>query len=182
MICEPEFCAAVLECSGGNSIEFNHPEASLLAAAYNADVPFTIHVGIGTDVIDQHPSFSGEAKGGCSGRDFLIFTEEIAHMTEGGVILNIGSAVTGPEVVLKAVSMAANKGRTPDKIVCADFDIRPYKPASMTDESSEGYYFRDQKSIVTRIPDSFGGKGMYIQGNQKVTVPYLYRKLVNSIQ
>ncbi len=130
---------------------------------------------------DQHPSFDGQAKGGCSGRDFLIYTNEIAKLTNGGVLLNIGSAVTGPEVLLKAVSMAANTGNVPNNIINADFDLRDRQPGATNDESSQGYYFRDQKSIVTRIPRAFNGKGFYIQGNQKQTFPLLYKKIVERL-
>jgi len=160
---------------------FSHPQVSVLAVCYETNVPFTVHVGIGTDVIDQHPSFDGRAKGGCSGRDFLIYTNEIAGCTNGGVILNIGSAVTGPEVLLKAVSMAANAGSVPNNIITADFDLRGHEPKAMSDESKEGYYFRDQKSIVTRIPQAFNGKGFYIQGDQKQTFPLLYKKIVEQL-
>ena len=154
---------------------FQHSDVSVLAACYQNHIPFTVHAGIGTDVIDQHPSFDGRAKGGCSGRDFLIYTNEITRLTAGGVILNVASAVTGPEVLLKAVSMAANTGSVPKDIVTADFDIREYLPDAMTDESSAGYYFRDQKSVVTRIPQAFQGKSHYVHGNQKQTFPMLFK-------
>jgi len=157
---------------------FEHGEVSVLAACYQNDIPFTVHAGIGTDVIDQHPSFDGRAKGGCSGRDFLIYTNEITRLTGGGVILNVGSAVTGPEVLLKAVSMAANAGSIPNDIVTADFDIRDYRPEAMTDESLPGYYCRDQKSIVTRIPQAFAGKSFYVQGDQKQTFPLLFKMII----
>jgi hypothetical protein len=179
MICDEGFRRRVLSLIGEKSFkEFGHPEISVLAACYRNDVPFTVHAGIGTDVIDQHPSFDGQAKGGCSGRDFLIYTSEIARLANGGVLLNVGSAVTGPEVLLKAVSMAANIGNVPKNIITADFDLRDYRPEQMTDESSSGYYFRDQKSIVTRIPQAFAGKGYYIQGDQKQTIPLLYKKIL----
>jgi hypothetical protein len=183
-ICEEDFRREVLAMAvEGNVPEtFAHPEVSLLAACYENKAPFTIHVGIGTDVVDQHPSFDGQAKGGCSGRDFLIYTNEIAKLTDGGVVLNIGSAVTGPEVLLKAVSIAANMGSIPNGILTADFDLREHEPRAMSDESSQGYYFRDQKSIVCRIPQSFAGKGFYIQGNQKQTFPLLYKKTIQLSQ
>ena len=156
---------------------FGHAEVSVLAACYGNDIPFTVHAGIGTDVTDQHPSFDGRAKGGCSATDFLIYTNEIARLRSGGVILNIGSAVTGPEVLLKAVSMAANAGFAPRDIVAADFDIREHRPEAMSDESSAGYYFRDQKSIVTRIPHAFAGRGVYVQGDQKETFGLLFKMI-----
>lgn len=180
MICDEEFRADVLSRAArdGSPREFLHPDMSLLAACYVADVPFTVHVGIGTDVMDQHASFDGRAKGGCSGRDFLIYAQSVSDLAEGGVVLNVGSAVQGPEVLLKAASMAANVGRAPRGIVAADFDLREYRPAEMADESSSGYYWRDQKSIVTRVPEAFGGTGRYVCGNQKDTIPLLYRKIL----
>jgi hypothetical protein len=179
-ICDGDFRSRVLAsvAKDNSPCSFSHPQVSVLAACYENNVPFTVHVGIGTDVIDQHPSFDGQAKGGCSGRDFLIYTNEITKFTNGGVILNIGSAVTGPEVLLKAISMAANAGTVPNNIITADFDLRGHEPKAMRDESKEGYYFRDQKSIVTRIPQAFNGKGFYIQGDQKQTFPLLYKKIV----
>jgi len=180
MICDDEFRDEVLSRAGrdGSPRSFQHPDVSLLAACYSGNVPFTVHVGIGTDVMDQHASFDGKAKGGCSGRDFLIYTEAVSGLAEGGVVLNVGSAVQGPEVLLKAASMAANVGRAPRGIVAADFDLREYRPAEMADESSSGYYWRDQKSIVTRVPDAFGGIGHYVCGNQKHTIPLLYRRIL----
>lgn len=182
-VCDEDFRSRVLAlvAKDDSPRSFSHPQVSVLAACYKSNIPFTIHVGIGTDVTDQHPSFDGQAKGGCSGRDFLIYTNEITRFTQGGVILNIGSAVTGPEVLLKAVSMAANAGSAPNNIITADFDLRPHEPKAMTDESKEGYYFRDQKSIVTRIPQAFNGKGFYIQGDQKQTFTFLYKKIVEQL-
>jgi len=183
MICDKDFRGEVFALlPGENSAnDFLHPQVSVLAACYRSDVPFTVHAGIGTDVTDQHPSFDGEAKGGCSGRDFLIFASEVAKLTDGGVFLNIGSAVTGPEVFLKAVSMAANVGNTPRNIITADFDLRDYSPEQMTDESAQGYYFRDQKSVVTRIPQAFSGRGYYVQGDQKQTIPLLYKRILEHL-
>ena len=160
---------------------FSRPELSVLATCYEARLPFTAHVGIGTDVIDQHPSFDGSAKGGCSGRDFLIYTRETTRLIDGGVVLNIGSAVTGPEVLLKAVSMAANVGFTPRRLITADFDLRAMRPDDTVNEQAEGYYYRDQKSIVNRIPGAFDGAGYYIQGNQSVTFPALYQSIVKNL-
>ena len=180
MICKKKFREKVAGYLGikEEMIEFRHPELSIAAACYIEKIPFTVHVGIGTDVLDQHSWFDGCAKGGCSGRDFLIYTQEVAKLMKGGVILNIGSAVTGPEVFLKAASMAGNVQLTPTDILTANFDLRQYKPETATNESSVGYYFRDQKSIVTRIPQAYGGKGFYIEGNQILTIPYLYQQLI----
>ena len=172
-ICDESFreeAVKILELDN-KSIEFKHPEISIQAICYENNIPLTIHAGIGTDVLDQHAFFDGEAKGGCSGRDFLIYANEISELDEGGVVLNVGSAVTGPEVFLKAASMAGNIGRVPKMIITANFDLRPYNPENFTDENSVGYYYRDQKSIVTRVPQAYGGKGYYVGGNQKQTFP-----------
>ena len=184
MICDEKFRRAVLALvAREDSIpQFGRPEVSVLAACYRRKIPFTVHAGIGTDVIDQQPTFDGQAKGGCSGRDFLIYTNEVTKLTKGGVLLNIGSAVTGPEVLLKAVSMAANVGAVPHGILTADLDLREHEPRHMTDESAAGYYFRDQKSVVTRIPQAFGGRGLYIGGDQKKTFPFLYRTIIEALQ
>lgn len=180
MICDASFRDRVLDRVGreGSPTAFAHPETSVLAATYERGVPMTVHASIGTDVMDQHPNSDPAAKGGTSGRDFLIFTQHIATFTDGGVVLNIGSAVTGPEVLLKAVSMAGNVGKPAMGMITADFDLRPHDPATMTDESEAGYYYRDQKSIVTRIPEAIGGRGMYVQGDQRVTIPLLYQTVL----
>ncbi len=180
MICKKSFRKKVARYLGieVDSMVFAYPELSIAVACYQEKVPFTVHVGIGTDVLDQHYWFDGCAKGGCSGRDFLIYTQEVSKLMQGGVILNIGSAVTGPEVFLKAASMVGNVGRTPNDILTANFDLRPYHPETATNETTVGYYFRDQKSIVARIPQAYGGKGFYIEGNQIQTIPYLYQQLI----
>ena len=180
MICDRSFRNEVEEVLGQkeNSIKFAYSDLSIQTVCYENNIPFTVHVGIGTDVIDQHPYFDGRAKGGCSGRDFLMYTNEIAKLENGGVILNVGSAVTGPEVFLKAASMAGNVGNVPNKIITANFDLRTYDPEDFTKEDRVGYYYRDQKSIVTRVPDAYNGKGYYIGGNQLNTFPVLYKKLM----
>jgi hypothetical protein len=181
MICDSGFRTHALCAEKNKACTFIHPEISILAACHQQNIPFTVHVGIGTDVIDQHPSFDGCAKGGCSGRDFLIYTQQITRLTQGGVILNVGSAVTGPEVLLKAVSMAANAQAAPQDITCADFDLRAYHPEHLSDEAAAGYYCRDQKSIVTRIPQAFSGTGLYVQGDQIQTIPLLYRHVTEKL-
>jgi len=162
----------------GSPEDFKYPHKSVLAVAYEHNIPVTIHAAIGTDVVDEHPGFDGETRGGTSGRDFLIFVNEVTKLDKGGVILNVGSAVIGPEVLLKAVSMAANAAHPPKSIITADFDLRPFGQKNMSSEEAYHYYFRDQKSVVTRIPESFGGKGFYIQGNQKITLPLLYQYII----
>lgn len=161
--------------------EFPHRELSLTAGAYEAGVPVTMHASIGCDIVDMHDSWDPAAKGGCSGRDFGIFCAEIERMAEGGgVFINVGSAVTGPEVFLKACSMCANVGKPPRGLTTASFDIRPGSTADVRDERKAGYYYRDIKSVVSRIPESFGGRGYYVQGDHLKTLPALYHALVRS--
>ena len=164
------------------NIVFKYPGTSLLANCYKENIPFTVHAGIGTDVIDQHYTFNGRYKGGCSGRDFLIFVNEITKFAHGGMILNIGSAVTGPEVVLKAVSMACNTGKKPKDFLIADFDIRDDHSEDVSDQCSDHYYFRDQKSLIYRIPRSFGGQGVYVKGDQRATLPLLYKNILEDLK
>ena len=85
--------------------QFPHRETSVLAAGVRLQVPVTVHVCIGQDIVHEHPNFDGAAAGAASLTDFLVYTESITRL-EGGVMLNIGSAVMGPEVYLKALAMA----------------------------------------------------------------------------
>lgn len=161
--------------------DFSYPEYSVVGSCFRNKIPFTAHVSIGTDVIDQHYTFNGCAKGGCSGRDFLIFVENIKEFFDGGVFLNIGSAVTGPEVLLKAISMVRNTGNKLRGIVFADFDLRPSNKTAMKNDKSFYYYFRDQKSIITRIPEAFEGRKYYIEGNQKKTFVLFYKEILKNL-
>jgi hypothetical protein len=161
---------------------FPHADSCVFAAAYRAGVPVCVHASLGTDIIDQHASFNPTAKGQTSGADFLVFTQEMCRFTGGGVILNIGTAIMGPEVVLKAVSMAANAGRKPDRLWTGDFDVRPFTfDDEVRDESQAYYYLRDQKSIATRIPKVFGGVGFYFAGLHADTLPALYQYVMRSL-
>src|SRR4029077_15573993 len=86
---------------------FPNKDISVLAAAVRLNVPITVHVGVGYDIIHEHPNCDGAALGQTSYQDFLVFTESVTKL-EGGVLLNFGSAVMGPEVYLKALTMARN--------------------------------------------------------------------------
>lgn len=163
-------------------LDFKHPELSTLHQGYRLGIPVTVHVTIGADIIHQHPFFDGEATGGCSGRDFRIFACEISRFSNGGVFLNTGSAVTGPEVLLKAVSMNSNTGARPEGIITADFDIRKIAEEFSENELQQQYYYRDFKSIVSRIPAVFAGRGYYICGNHKETIPALYKLIVQKLE
>ena len=108
--------------------DFPHKDVSVLAAAARLGVPVTVHVGIGYDILHEHPNCDGAALGQTSYRDFLIFAETVERL-EGGVLLNFGSAVMGPEVYLKALAMARNvahqEGRRIRHFTTAVFDLVP---------------------------------------------------------
>ena len=120
-----------------NSLPFRH--LSIAAAGWRCGVPITSHVGIGSDIIHTHANCDGAALGAASYTDFLIFAESVARL-EGGVFLNVGSAVTGPEVYLKALSMARNvaaqRGRTHGRL--HDRRVRPGRAARQFSPRSAG--------------------------------------------
>jgi hypothetical protein len=161
--------------------DFPHRELSVLAAAYRMKVPVTIHVGVGYDIIHEHPNCDGAALGAASYRDFLIFANTVDRL-EGGVLLNFGSAIMGPEVYLKALAMARNvarqEGRAIRRFTTAVFDLIPIagdfrKELPKTDP---GYYFRPHKTILVRTVAD-GGESFYFCGEHRATLPALWRLL-----
>lgn len=158
-----------------------HRDVSILAAAYDAGVPATVHVGIGYDIIHEHPNCDGAALGAASYRDFLIFTKGVEGL-EGGVMLNLGSAIMGPEVYLKALAMARNvarqQGREIRNFTTAVFDLVPIEGDYRKElpKTDPGYYFRPQKTILVRTVAD-GGKSFYIRGDHRATIPALRRAL-----
>jgi len=156
--------------------DFPYKDDCVVYNAYKMGIPATYHKTIGTDIIDQHPEADFAALGGASGIDFSIYCHSVSGL-EGGVYLNFGSAVTGPEVFLKALSIARNQGYTVKNITTANFDIIPLGDyRSDVSQDHFHYYYRPRKNIVNR-PVSLGGKGYYIEANHKVTIPNLYAKL-----
>jgi hypothetical protein len=110
--------------------ELAHPELSLLASAQALGVPLTVHAAIGAEIIHQHPAASGAAIGDTSHRDFRRFAASLPSLHDGGVVLNLGSAVILPEVFLKALTIARNLGDgRPTRFTAADLDmLRHYRP------------------------------------------------------
>jgi len=150
-------------------------DISVLYHAYRLRIPLTVHICIGTDIIHQHPGVDFAALGWASGQDFKIYCKSVSEL-EGGVFLNFGSAVIGPEVFLKALSIARNLGYTVSHITTANFDIIPLQGdyhAKVGYDNPE-YYYRPRKNIVNR-PTSLGGHGYHITGDHSVTLPNLYR-------
>jgi hypothetical protein len=158
--------------------DFPHKDISIFAAAFEAGVPATVHVGIGYDIIHEHPNVNGAALGSASYRDFLIFTRIVENL-EGGVLLNYGTAIMGPEVYLKAMAMARNvakqEGRTISNLTTAVFDLLEL-PEDLSKEASKdcpAYYYRPYKTILVRTVAD-GGKSFYIRGDHKLTFPALH--------
>lgn len=170
----------------GRAIEedrFPHRDVSVLAHAYRLRVPVTVHIGIGYDIIHEHPNCVGEALGQTTYTDFLIFAEEITKL-EGGVVLNFGSAVMGPEVYLKALAMARNvahqEGRKIAHFTTGVFDLIPIdgdhrQQAPKTDPK---YYYRPWKTILVRTVAD-GGESFYVQGDHRQTLPALWHAVRN---
>src|SRR3954467_9870410 len=142
--------------------EPQYAKQSVLAAAARLQIPVTVHVAIGTDIIHMHPAASGAALGEGSLRDFRYFTSNVARL-ERGVYLNCGSAVVLPEVFLKAVALARNQGRTLDGLTTVNLDfLRSYRP---------------QTNVVAR-PTAGSGRGYTLVGHHELMIPLLAAALV----
>lgn len=158
-------------------------EHSVLANAYNLGVPCTVHISIGSDIIHEHDNADGAVLGEASYSDFLIYAQSITNL-EGGVFLNFGSAVTGPEVYLKALAMARNAahqdGRKIAHFTTAVFDIQPIPETGYNvtpSKSDVRYYFRPWKTILARTVAD-GGNSYYVQGEHSKTLPSLAKAAI----
>jgi hypothetical protein len=141
-----------------NEGNFPNRRLSILATGAELGIPVTVHIAIGTDIIHQHPTANGAVLGEASYRDFQRFASVVAQL-EGGVALNIGSAVIMPEVFLKALTIARNLGHKVEHFTAATFDmIRQYR-------ASEN---------VVRRPTHMGGQGFYIIGHHEIMIPLLF--------
>jgi deoxyhypusine synthase len=141
-----------------------HEEVSLLCAAYKSKVPFTAHLTIGGDIAHFHPRADGAAIGATSHTDFRLLGEIVRRMNDGGVYLNIGSAVTLPEVFLKCVTLVRNLGQELNDITTANFDfIQSYRPLT---------------NVVRRPTADGAGKGFAITGHHELTIPLLAAELI----
>ena len=163
--------------------DFPFKEYSLLAAGYRNQVPVTVHVSIGCDIVHEHPNADGAKIGEATYRDFLIYTRQIENL-ENGVFMDFGSAVTGPEVYLKALSMARNvafrEGRVIGHFTTAVFDLLDLEGKNVQEtppKSDPRYYFRPWKTIMSRTVAD-GGESYYVQGLHADTVPALAWQLL----
>ncbi len=141
-----------------------HAELSVAVAAHRLSIPLTVHVAVGTDVIHMHPAASGAALGDASLRDFRYFASSISKLA-GGVYLNCGSAVVLPEVFLKAVALAKNRGLALEQLTTVNIDfMRQYRPHT---------------NVVTR-PVAGTGHGYSLIGHHEILIPLLAAALVES--
>ena len=162
--------------------QFPFRETSVLAAGARLGVPVTVHAALGQDIIHEHPNCDPAATGAATYADFLVFARSVEQL-EGGVMLNIGSAVAGPEVYLKALSMARNvahqAGRSIRRFTTGVFDL----PSLGDDVGCEApksdprYYFRPYKTVLVRTVAD-GGESHYVQGDHRSTLPALYDRIV----
>jgi rfaE bifunctional protein nucleotidyltransferase chain/domain len=135
-----------------------HADVSLFAGASQRGVPVTVHVAVGTDVLHMHATADGAAIGAGSLRDFRALTAHVAALGDGGVLMNIGSAVILPEVVLKAFGILRNLGRDLSGFVSVDLDfVRQY---------------RSSQQIVERVHE-LGGRGLALTGHHEIMLPLI---------
>lgn len=147
------------EAVGKTLVDLNPPYAgfSLLHSAYTHRVPVTVHVAVGNDITHIHPNVDGAAIGATSHRDFRLLCALVANLHEGGVYLNLGSAVILPEVFLKAVTVVRNR-QPLEGFVTANFDfIQHYRPLTN----------------VVRRPTAGSGRGFAVTGHHEILIPLL---------
>jgi deoxyhypusine synthase len=151
----------------GRALAELHPknsENSLLCTAYSGRVPFTAHLTIGGDIGHFHPAADGSALGATTHTDFRLLAELVRRMNQGGVYLNVGSAVVLPEVFLKCVTVVRNLGHDLTDITTANFDfIQSYRPLT---------------NVIRRPTANGAGQGYSITGHHELTIPLLAAELI----
>lgn len=159
--------------------DYPYKATSVLAAGYRLKIPITVHVGIGYDILHEHPNFDPAAFGTASYRDFLSVCNTVEGL-EGGVFLCFGTAVMGPEVYLKALAMARNVAHQEGRKIChfttAAFDLIEISGDTEKEapKSNPQYYYRPWKTILVRTVAD-GGESFYVCGDHRSTVPHLRR-------
>jgi len=143
-------------------------DLSVLLAAYQLGIPCTVHAAIGAEIIHQHPAANGAAIGDTSHRDFRRLAASLPALHEGGVVLNLGSAVIMPEVFLKALTIARNlNGGKPTGFTTCDLDMQRH--------------YRPRVNVVQR-PTQGSGKGYEITGHHEIMVPLLTWGIVEALE
>ena len=143
-------------------------ELSLLLSAHTLGVPLTVHAALGAEIIHQHPAANGAAIGDTSHRDFRRLAHSLIQIDDGGVVLNLGSAVIMPEVFLKALTIARNLGASkPQNFTTVDLDMQRH--------------YRPRVNVVQR-PTLKSGKGYEITGHHEIMVPLLVWAVVEELE
>ena len=144
-----------------------HPELSLLLSARRLGVPLSVHAALGAEIIHQHPAANGAAIGDTSHRDFRRLAHSLIQIDDGGVVLNLGSAVIMPEVFLKALTIARNLGDgKPRDFTTVDLDMQRH--------------YRPRVNVVQR-PTLTSGKGYEITGHHELMIPLLVWAVVEAL-
>jgi hypothetical protein len=147
--------------------QLSNDELSVLLAAYDLEIPCTVHAALGAEIIHQHPSTDGAAIGDTSHRDFRRLAASLPKLHDGGVVLNLGSAVIMPEVFLKALTIARNlNAGKPTSFTTCDLDMQRH--------------YRPRVNVVQR-PTQFSGKGYEITGHHEIMVPLLTWGVVEAL-
>lgn len=144
-----------------------HRDLSLLAAGYRHSVPVTVHVSIGSDIVHMHPSASGAAIGEASMHDYRILTEAMRKLGGGGVLLNIGSAVVLPEVVLKAITTLINLGNPVAGMTGVNLDFVQH--------------YRSNQQVVARVRE-VGGEGISLTGHHELMIPLIAAGVIDLME
>jgi len=142
-----------------------HRAASLLHAAWSLDIPCTVHVALGTDILHQQPGADGAAIGELSLRDFRILAGVAQRFAPEAVVVNLGSAVVMPEVFLKAYTVARNLGCRPQRLTTANLDMLQH--------------YRPRENVLQR-PTAWGGDAIPLTGHHELLVPLLQALLADA--
>lgn len=149
----------------GASLKYK--DLSLLNCAYKNKIPVCVFAAVGTDIIHQHPNFSGAACGEGTLRDFYLLAEQVSGLNQGGVVINFGSAVLLPEVFLKALNLSRNLGNPVKDFTSATFDML--------------YQYRPAQNVVSRPQAGGAGRGYYIIGHHELMLPLLAQAVIEKI-
>ena len=144
----------------------SHRDVSILGVAYECGVPVTVHVCIGCDIVHMHPSADGAAIGGASMTDFRILTEAATDVGDGGVLMNIGSAVVLPEVILKALNTVINLGHGVAGMTGVNLDFVQH--------------YRSNQQVVARVRE-LGGEGISLTGHHELMIPLIAAGVVDRL-
>jgi hypothetical protein len=157
--------------------QFPHYDDCVFVQCQRYGVPYTCHISIGTDIIHQHPIVDFEALGTASGRDFESMCRSVSQMNEGGVFLNFGSAISGPEIFLKALSLSRNVGLRMDNITAANFDIVPVTGSIIPADSDPDYFYRPRRIFMDHLTE-IDGNGHLFHGLHQATIPHFFHEII----